>query len=71
MAYLENYLKEECVHIKFCTKMVKNYIQTFRILKAAFGEQKMGVTQVFEWFSKFKMSVSSAENANIGKTIDK
>jgi hypothetical protein len=33
------------------------------MLEVCFGEQAMGRTQVFEWFSKFKCSVTSREEA--------
>jgi hypothetical protein len=32
------------------------------MLKAAFGEEKMGRAKVFEWFSKFQSGVTSAED---------
>jgi hypothetical protein len=32
------------------------------MLKVDFGEQPMGRTQIFEWFSKFNSSVTSAED---------
>jgi hypothetical protein len=31
-------------------------------LKATFGEETMRTTKVFEWFSKIKSGVNSAEN---------
>jgi hypothetical protein len=32
-------------------------------LKAAFGEETMRITKVFEWFSKIKSGMNSAEDA--------
>jgi hypothetical protein len=36
----------------------------FQTLKVALGEHTMGRTQVFEWFSKFKSAMTSAEVAD-------
>jgi len=33
------------------------------MLTVAFGEQTVGRTQVFEWFSKFEVSGASVEEA--------
>jgi hypothetical protein len=55
-------LKEQHVCIKFCFKQGTNDTETFKMLKVCFGKQIVGRTQVFEWFSKFKNSVSSAED---------
>jgi hypothetical protein len=33
------------------------------MLKVAFGEQKVGGTQLFDWFSKFKCSMTSLEGS--------
>jgi hypothetical protein len=49
--------------IKFYFKLGKDATETFKMLKACFGEQTMGRTQVFEWFSNFKSGVTSAEDA--------
>jgi hypothetical protein len=34
------------------------------MLKVTSGEQKMGGTQVFEWFFKFETRVPSSENSD-------
>ena len=36
---------------------------TFKMLEVAFRKQKMGITQILEWFSNLKNSVTSVENA--------
>jgi hypothetical protein len=52
------------VCIKSGFKLRKNATETFEmLLKVRFREQKMGRTQVSEWFSKFKNAVTSAEDA--------
>jgi hypothetical protein len=56
--------KEQYACIKFCLKLGKFATETFKMLIVAFGEQLMQTTQVFMWVSKFKSSVSSAEDAN-------
>jgi hypothetical protein len=38
-------------------------METFKMLKVYFGEQTMGKTQVFGWFSIFKKRMTSAEDA--------
>lgn len=40
---------------------VEKCYTNFKTLKVAFGEQIMGRMQVFEWFSKLKRAVTSAE----------
>jgi hypothetical protein len=55
-------LKEQHVCIKFCFKPGKNVTETFKMLKVCFGKQTMGRTQVLEWSSKFKSSVTSVED---------
>jgi hypothetical protein len=57
-------LKEQYACIKFCLKLGKFATETFKMLIVAFGEQLMQRTQVFMWFSKFKSSVTSAEDTN-------
>jgi hypothetical protein len=38
-------------------------MNTFKILKVAFRGQKMGLTQILEWFQNLKNSMTSAEDA--------
>jgi hypothetical protein len=56
-------LKEQHVCIKFCFKLGKNSVETFDMLEVCFREQKMGRTQLFAWFSKFKSDMISVEVA--------
>lgn len=45
---------------------------TFDMLIVSPGEAAVVITQFFEWFSKFKSSMTSAEDADgSGKPIDK
>jgi len=40
---------------------VEKCYANLQTLKVAFGEQIMGRTQVFEWFSTLKRAITSAE----------
>jgi hypothetical protein len=39
------------------------YLETSEMMQVAFGEQTVGMTQVCEWFSKFKSNVTAVEDA--------
>jgi hypothetical protein len=57
-------LKEEHVIIRFSFKLGENAMETFKMLKAALGQQIMRRTQVFwGWFSKVKSCVSYVKDA--------
>jgi len=45
---------EQRACIKFCFKLGKTATECYAILKTAFGEQAMGHSQTFQWFSWFK-----------------
>jgi hypothetical protein len=55
--------EEECMCIKFCFRLRKIAAETFRMLKLAFGGEMMSRIQTFDWFSKFKSEVTSADDA--------
>jgi len=55
-------LKEQHICIEFCFKLEKNTTEIFEVMKVAFGEQTVGRSQVFEWFSKFRNGVMYAED---------
>ena len=46
-------LEERCT-IKFCFKLGKNAIETYRMLQTAFGAPCMNRASVFEWHRRFK-----------------
>ena len=48
--------------IKFCFKLEKTATECYEMLKTAFGEQAMGRSQTFQWFSRFKAGRSSIDN---------
>jgi len=45
--------------IKFCFKLGKTATECYEMLKTAFGEQVMGSSQTFLWFSWFKAGRTS------------
>jgi hypothetical protein len=45
--------------VKFCFKLGKTASETHEMLKTAFGDDAMGRTQTFEWFSRFKLGETS------------
>ncbi|KAJ4450782.1 hypothetical protein ANN_02212, partial [Periplaneta americana] len=48
--------------IKFCQKLGDSQSQTIRKILQVFGEDAMGVTQIKEWFNRFKDGRTSAES---------
>ena len=55
--------KERYVCFKFCFKLGRHTTETSETLKVPSGQQTVGKTQIFYWFSKFRSSVTSAEDA--------
>ncbi|GFT66752.1 protein GVQW3 [Nephila pilipes] len=48
--------------IKFCQKLGDFQSQTIRKIQQVFGEDAIGVTQIKEWFNRFKDGRTSAES---------
>ncbi|KAJ4450398.1 hypothetical protein ANN_01822, partial [Periplaneta americana] len=48
--------------IKFCQKLGDSQSQTIRKIQQVFGEDVMGVTQIKEWFNRFKDGRTSVES---------
>jgi hypothetical protein len=46
--------KEQRICVKFCFKLGNSESETREMLKTALGDNAMGRTQTFEWFSRFK-----------------
>ena len=46
--------REQRACIKFYFKLEKTATECYEMLKTAFGEQAMGRSQTFQWFSRFK-----------------
>jgi hypothetical protein len=45
---------KESICIKLCFKLRRTALEMYEMLKTAFGDNVMGGTQTFEWFSGFK-----------------
>ena len=54
--------REQRACIKFCFKLGKTATGYYEMLKTAFGEQAMGRTQIFQWFSRFKAGRTSTDD---------
>ncbi|PNF29631.1 hypothetical protein B7P43_G16519, partial [Cryptotermes secundus] len=56
----------ECVEqrycIKFCQKLGDTQVDTIHKIQQAFGDDAMGVTQIKEWFNRFKHGHMSADS---------
>ncbi|XP_021003805.2 protein GVQW3-like [Parasteatoda tepidariorum] len=48
--------------MKFCQKLGDSQSQTIHKILQVFGEEAMGVTQIKEWFNRFKYGRTSAES---------
>jgi len=53
---------EQRACIKFCFKLGKTATECYEMLKTAFGEQAMGRSQTFQWFSQFKAGRTSIDD---------
>jgi hypothetical protein len=53
--------REQRACIKFCFKLGKTATECYETLKTAFGEQAMGRSQTFQWFSQFKVGRTSID----------
>ena len=58
--------REQHACIKFCFKLVKTSAEYYEILKTALGEQAMGRSQTFQWFSRFKAGRTSSDDERSG-----
>ena len=55
-------LRERRTFIKFCFKLGKTVTECYEMLKTAFGEQAMGRSQTFQWFSRFNAGRTSIDD---------
>jgi hypothetical protein len=53
---------EQRICINVCFKVEKTATETYRLLQQAFDEDAMGLTQVLDWFRRFKECRTSAES---------
>jgi len=56
--------REKRACIKFCFKLGKTTTECYEMLKTAFGEQAMGHSQTFQWFSWFKAGRTSIDECS-------
>ncbi|KAG8225268.1 hypothetical protein J437_LFUL006501 [Ladona fulva] len=40
--------------IKFCQNLGDSQVETIRKIQTAFGDDSMGITQIKEWYNRFK-----------------
>jgi hypothetical protein len=48
--------------IKFCQKLGDSQVETIRKIQQVFGEDAMGITQIKEWYNRFKDGHTSMES---------
>jgi len=53
---------EQRTCIKFCFKLGKTATECYEMLKTTFGEQAVGRSQTFQWFSWFKAGRTSIDD---------
>jgi hypothetical protein len=53
--------REQRACIKFSFKLGKTATECYEMLKTAFGEQAMGRSQTFQWFSRLKTGRTSID----------
>jgi len=62
--------REQRACIKFCFKVGKTATECYEMLKTAFGEQAVGHSQTFQWFSRFKaVRTSIDDDERSGKPV--
>jgi hypothetical protein len=54
--------REQRACIKFCFKLGKTATERYEMLKTAFGEQAVGRSQTFQWFSWLKGGRTSIDD---------
>ena len=61
--------REQRACIKFCFKLGKTATECYEMLKTAFGEQAMGRSQTFQWFSRLKAGRISTDDERSGRPV--
>jgi hypothetical protein len=54
-------VKEQWICIKFCFKLSKTTLETYRMPKEVFGDNGIGQTQTYERFMHFKNEQTSID----------
>ena len=61
---------EQRACIKFRFKLGKTATECYEMLKTAFGEQAMGHSQTFQWYSRFKAGrISTDDDEHSGRPV--
>ena len=63
--------KEQRICINFCFKLRKVGVETYEMMKTAFGDEAMNRARVFQWFWRFKearQSVNSDPHSGLPST---
>jgi hypothetical protein len=55
-------VKEQQIYTKFCFKLGKTAAETYKMVKEAFGDNALGLTQTCEWFKHFRKGQMSVDN---------
>ena len=59
---------EQCYCIKFCQKLGDSQVETIQKIHRVFDDDAMGITQIKEWYNRFKDGCTSVEsNAHCGR----
>jgi len=58
---MEDFRKQRAC-VKFCFKLGKTATECYEMLKTAFGEQTLGRSQTFQWFSRIKAGITSTDD---------
>ena len=53
---------EKCVCVKFYFRLGKTFLETFKMLQQAFGDEATSRTQTHEWYKHFKEDRTSNED---------
>ena len=62
--------REQRACIKFYLKLGKTVTEYYEMLKTAFGEQAMGRSQTFQWFSRLKAGrISTEDDERSGRPV--
>jgi len=61
--------REQRACIKFCLKLGKTATECYEMLKTPFGEQAMGRSQTFQWFSWFKAGRTTTDDERSGRQV--
>ena len=48
--------------IRFCQKLGNSQVETIRRIQRVFGDDAMGITQIKEWYNRFKDGCTSVES---------